>query len=67
MFTSDISRALRVASKLEVGTLSINGSHYPSKVTPWSGWKQSGYGKEGGIESIKEFVQSKSIHVHLNV
>ncbi|KAH8688454.1 aldehyde dehydrogenase [Ilyonectria robusta] len=66
IFTSDISRALRVASKLEVGTLTINASHYPSKFTPWGGWKQSGYGREGGLEAVKEYVQSKTIHVNLN-
>ncbi|KAM5382490.1 hypothetical protein ACJZ2D_002494 [Fusarium nematophilum] len=54
IFTSNISRALRVASKLEVGTLSINGAHWPSKFTPWGGWKQSGYGRESGLESVKE-------------
>lgn len=67
IFTSNISKALKVASKLEVGTLSINGAHWPSKVTPWGGWKQSGYGIESGLEAVKEFVHAKSIHVHLNV
>lgn len=67
VFTSDISRALRVASKIEAGLVSINGAHFPAKVTPWSGWKQSGYGHEGGLEAIKEFVHSKTVHIHLTV
>jgi aldehyde dehydrogenase (NAD+) len=66
IFTSNIGRALKVASRLEVGTLSINCAHWPSKMTGWGGWKQSGYGREGGLEAIKEFVQSKAIHVFLN-
>lgn len=67
VFTSDIARALRVASKLEVGTLSINSAHWPSKFTSWGGFKQSGYGRESGLEAVKEYVQSKSIHVALKV
>ncbi|KAF4465158.1 aldehyde dehydrogenase [Fusarium albosuccineum] len=67
IFTSDITRALRVASKLDVGTLSINSAHWTSKQTPWGGWKQSGFGREGGLEGLKEYVQSKSIHVNLNL
>lgn len=54
-----------MAAELEVGTLSINGSHLMHKTTSWGGWKQSGYGRESGLEAIKEYVQSKSIHVHL--
>ncbi|KAL5603473.1 hypothetical protein FOVSG1_006223 [Fusarium oxysporum f. sp. vasinfectum] len=67
IFTSDISRALRVASDLNIGTLSINSAHMPIKQTPWGGWKQSGIGREGGLEGLKEYVQSKSIHVNLKV
>jgi acyl-CoA reductase-like NAD-dependent aldehyde dehydrogenase len=65
IFMSDISRALRVASNLDIGTLSINSAHMPIKQTPWGGWKQSGIGREGGLEGLKEYVQSKSIHVNL--
>ncbi|UPK90648.1 hypothetical protein LCI18_001583 [Fusarium solani-melongenae] len=67
IFTSDITRGLRVASKLDVGTLSINSAHWTSKQTSWGGWKQSGFGREGGLEGLKEYVQSKSIHVNLKL
>lgn len=67
IFTPNISRALRVASKIDVGTFSINGVHIPSKFTPWGGWKASGYGRESGLEAVKEYLQSKSVHVHLGV
>ena len=67
IFTPNISRALRVASKIDVGTFSVNGVQTRSKFTPWGGWKGSGYGREGGLEAVKEYVQSKTVHIHLGV
>lgn len=65
VFTSNISRGLRVASNLEIGTVSINCAHFPNKQTSWGGWKQSGYGREGGLEAIKECLHAKSLHINI--
>ncbi|PSK35109.1 Aldehyde dehydrogenase [Elsinoe australis] len=67
IFTSSIGRGLRVASQIDVGTLSINSSHMPLTQTTWGGWKQSGVGREGGLDGLKEYVQSKTIHINLKV
>lgn len=67
IYTSDIARALRVASKLEAGTVGINSAFNTSPQTPFGGFKQSGYGRESGPEGLKEYLQPKTIHVNLNV
>jgi len=59
--TGDIERAERVASKLRVGAVHINGgeSEYGS---PFGGYKQSGNGREGGIFGIEDFQEVKTLH-----
>lgn len=67
VYTSDIGRALRVASALEAGTVSINTVHATSPQTPFGGFKQSGYGRESGVEGIKNYLQAKTIHVNMKL
>ncbi len=67
IFTADIARALRVASKLEAGTVSINSSYTPSVQTPFGGYKQSGIGREGGLEGLREYLQAKAIHINMGI
>jgi len=67
IFTSDIARALRVASKIEAGTVGINSAFATSPQTPFGGVKQSGYGRESGLEGLKNYLHAKTIHINLNV
>ncbi|RAK86387.1 aldehyde dehydrogenase [Aspergillus costaricaensis CBS 115574] len=67
IYTSDIGQALRVAGKVQAGAVGINGAFATSQHTPFGGWKQSGYGRELGLEGIKNYLQSKTIHVNMNV
>lgn len=60
-------RALRLARQLESGLLSVNSAHMPLVQMPWGGWKQSGYGREGGEEGLLEYMQTKSVHINMNV
>jgi aldehyde dehydrogenase (NAD+) len=65
--TSDIDRALRVASQLEVGNVGINGGGAPAGYqAPFGGFGDSGYGKEGGREGIMEFVRTKNVNIALS-
>ncbi len=53
--------ALRVASQLKAGNVYINDA--PRDVgAPFGGYKQSGIGREGGIEGLKEFTQLKAVY-----
>ncbi len=63
VWTSDIGRALRMAEKLKAGTVWINTYRAVSFMTPFGGFKRSGQGRESGQESIKEFMQVKSVWI----
>ncbi|RMZ80121.1 hypothetical protein DV737_g3165, partial [Chaetothyriales sp. CBS 132003] len=67
IYTSDIARALRVAGQIEAGTVGINSGFATNPNTPFGGWKQSGYGRESGLEGIKNYLQAKTIHINLNL
>jgi 2-formylbenzoate dehydrogenase len=65
VFTNDIRRAHRVARALQTGFVWINaaGPHYLG--VPYGGWKNSGTGKEEGLEELLSYSQVKSVNVNL--
>ena len=63
VWTSDIGRALRMSEKLKAGTIWVNTYRAVSYTSPVGGYKRSGKGKESGQESIKEFLQVKSVWI----
>ncbi|MEM7195488.1 MAG: aldehyde dehydrogenase [Pseudomonadota bacterium] len=63
VWTSDIGRALRMSEKLKAGTIWVNTYRAVSFMTPFGGFKRSGQGRESGQESIKEFMQVKSVWI----
>ncbi|OBT75479.1 hypothetical protein VF21_04901 [Pseudogymnoascus sp. 05NY08] len=64
IYTTDITRALRVSSKLQSGGVSINSPFLPELNTPFGGIKQSGYGHELGKDSLISYMNAKSIHIN---
>ncbi|KAL1792310.1 hypothetical protein ACET3X_008817 [Alternaria dauci] len=67
IYTTDVTRALRLAGKLESGTVSVNTPHLPSRNTPLGGKKQSGYGRELGKHGLMSYLEAKTIHINMNV
>jgi (Z)-2-((N-methylformamido)methylene)-5-hydroxybutyrolactone dehydrogenase len=65
IWTNDIKRAHRVARDLKAGTVWINTYRALSYAPPFGGYKQSSYGREIGLEAIREFTQVKSVWVDL--
>ncbi|GLA43437.1 hypothetical protein AnigIFM63309_001363 [Aspergillus niger] len=63
IYTSDITRALRVSALLEAGTVGINKNFGPSVETPFGGVKTSGVGRESGKMGLMEYLESKTIHI----
>jgi len=64
-WTRDIRRALTMSEKLEAGTVWINCYRVTSYMTPFGGFKRSGIGREGGIEAIREYLQTKSVWIDI--
>ena len=65
LFTSDLKRALRVSEKLETGMVGLNQGMVSNASAPFGGIKQSGFGREGGPEGIREYVETKYVAVNL--
>ncbi|SCL21285.1 aldehyde dehydrogenase (NAD+) [Micromonospora pallida] len=65
VFTEDVSRAFRVAESLEAGQVYVNSWSTQSVQMPFGGHKQSGYGREKGIEALYHYTHVKSISVRL--
>jgi acyl-CoA reductase-like NAD-dependent aldehyde dehydrogenase len=61
VWTENIRRAVRVSGRLEAGTVWVNTYRSTSFTTPFGGYKASGLGRENGAESIKEYLQVKSV------
>ena len=61
VWTSDIARAQRMAEKLECGIVWINTWLKRDLRTPFGGMKQSGFGREGGMEALKFFTEPKTV------
>ncbi|EOQ88637.1 putative aminobutyraldehyde dehydrogenase [Leptospira yanagawae serovar Saopaulo str. Sao Paulo = ATCC 700523] len=63
IWTKDVARAMRVAKRLEFGTVWVN-DHLPlASETPHGGFKQSGFGKDLSIESVGDYLITKHVMV----
>jgi succinate-semialdehyde dehydrogenase/glutarate-semialdehyde dehydrogenase len=65
VYTQDISRAFRVMERLETGMIGFNQGMVSNAGAPFGGVKHSGYGREGGPEGLREYLETK--YVALNV
>ncbi len=65
IWTRDISRAHRVAAKMEVGIAWVNSWFLRDLRTPFGGAKQSGIGREGGVHSLEFYTELKNICIKL--
>ena len=65
VWTKDYQRALRVAYRLEAGTVWINTYKKLSISTPFGGYKQSGMGREKGISGMRLYQQVKSLYLSI--
>jgi acyl-CoA reductase-like NAD-dependent aldehyde dehydrogenase len=64
VWTSNLSRAHRMAARLEAGTIWINTYRAMSPMSPRQGFKNSGVGVEHGMETIREYTRLKSVWVN---
>jgi betaine-aldehyde dehydrogenase len=61
VWTSNAGRAMRVARRLETGTISINSNTSVRVTTPFGGFKQSGIGRELGPNALDHYTELKNV------
>src|SRR5690606_32402565 len=61
-FTRDVNRAWRVAERIDAGMVSINDGIFSNEVIPFGGVKESGLGREGGVEGLEEYLETKFVN-----
>ena len=66
VWTKDLQRAHRVAHALKAGTVWVNSYRTLSFNAPFGGYKESGIGRENGLESLKEYTQLKTVWIELS-
>jgi succinate-semialdehyde dehydrogenase/glutarate-semialdehyde dehydrogenase len=66
IFTRDVKRALRVAERLETGMVGLNQGIVSNPAAPFGGIKQSGFGREGGVEGINEYLDTKYVAINMD-
>ena len=61
VYTEDLDHGFEVAQRIRTGTISVNTSTMDFTL-PFGGYKQSGLGREGGLEGLEEFFETKAVH-----
>ena len=64
VFTRDGARSLRMAKKLRAGIVWINTYRVVSPIAEFGGFKESGYGREGGIQAIYDYTRPKTVWIN---
>jgi acyl-CoA reductase-like NAD-dependent aldehyde dehydrogenase len=65
IWTRDGARALRVARAVEAGVLSVNSNSSVRVATPFGGFKQSGFGRELGMQALEGYSETKNVYFSL--
>ncbi len=61
VYTKDFSRAMRVSESLEAGQVFVNEYLSGGVETPFGGYKKSGWGREKGLEAIRDYTQLRTV------
>ena len=64
VYTADLGRGLRVSEQIEAGMVGLNRGLVSDPAAPFGGVKESGLGREGGVEGLLAFTESKYIAVN---
>jgi len=62
-YTQDLKRGLRLVEKLDTGMTGLNTGLVSNAAAPFGGVKQSGLGREGGLEGIHEYLETKYVMI----
>jgi len=65
VWSASEERALAVARRIRTGTINVNGGNFYGPDAPFGGYKQSGIGREMGLEGFEEYLETKTIAIAL--
>lgn len=66
VWTTNLGRAHRLAEQLEAGTVWVNTHNLSSPGMPFGGVKQSGLGREGGLDALDQYLEQKAVVIKRN-
>ena len=66
VWTRDASRGLRLASRIKAGQIGVNMPYTAFPGIPFGGYKQSGFGRELGLETLELYLETKSVLVSMS-
>jgi aldehyde dehydrogenase (NAD+) len=61
VWTRDISRALRMVEAIHAGTVWVNTYRMAQAMAPFGGFRDSGFGRERGLEALDQYLQTKNV------
>jgi aldehyde dehydrogenase (NAD+) len=65
VWTQNLARGHRVAHKLRAGTVWVNSYRVVAANAPFGGYGSSGWGRESGLDAVREYTEVKTIWVEL--
>jgi acyl-CoA reductase-like NAD-dependent aldehyde dehydrogenase len=66
VWTNDVRRAHRVAARVRAGTVWVNAYRVVAPNIPFGGFGDSGFGRENGLDAVREYTEVKSVWVELS-
>jgi acyl-CoA reductase-like NAD-dependent aldehyde dehydrogenase len=63
VWTGDPARGHRLARQIKAGTIAVNHPYSAFPGIPFGGYKESGFGRELGLETLDEYLETKSVLV----
>ena len=66
VYTRDLKTAILASSELRAGTVSVNQYMLNFMQTPYGGFKQSGFGREYGVDAVHAYTEVKNVVIGLN-
>jgi succinate-semialdehyde dehydrogenase/glutarate-semialdehyde dehydrogenase len=60
-YSQNLDRVMRVSKALEAGSVGVNTTNVYSITLPFGGWKESGIGREGGLNCLNDYCEQKAI------
>ncbi|MEP5569512.1 MAG: aldehyde dehydrogenase family protein [Halioglobus sp.] len=63
VWSASEERALAIARRIRTGTINVNGGNFYAADAPFGGYKQSGIGREMGLEGFEEYLETKTIAI----